>query len=127
MPAQHRGRLHDEQTRPPACPAPAQPRPEDPIPPAQPRSLDGPLQHCQLMTQRRVLQGDDGRPEHERAEKGPDTEEKDHGRLPRTQLTAEMRRYSQAGPSAQTCAATSRMELLTRTGERAARPIAVAE
>lgn len=96
MSGQHRGRLHDQQARPPAFPAPGEPRPEVPIAPAQPWPVDGPLQHRELLAQRHVLQGHPGRPEHEHAEEGPDTEEKDPGRLPRTQITAETRLYPEA-------------------------------
>jgi hypothetical protein len=57
MPADHRGRLDDQQGRLPARPYPRQPRPQDPVAPAGAEPLDGTLQYAESVTQGHVLGG----------------------------------------------------------------------
>ena len=79
MPADDRRRLDDDQARLPTPPHPGQPRPEHPVTPSEPRALDRPPQHGQLVTQSQILGHQDGPTSQQASQQRDDQLEDGHG------------------------------------------------
>ena len=68
-------------------------REEDPVPPREAWSANGPLENQKLLAEREILAGDGRRPEEQGAERRPDTDHEQHGVTSASGMASEPKLY----------------------------------